>query len=234
MKNRKSLFITAVLLATMLLASCASLTKADVYPKIYEEKPLSVLVMPPINQSTNIDAKDYFYSTLAKPICNEGYYVFPPFLSIYTLQRESAYDSELFINRDVSKFGKKYGADVLMFTIIKSWNKSGLKADIEVEIEYIFKSTKTNEIVFDKNAIIIVNTAVDTGLGGGLGLLANILATSINTAVTDYVKVARTCNYYALETETSMPVGPYHPDYASDNIKDTQSNSIRINVDSIN
>ena len=59
MKNRKSLFITAVLLATMLLASCASLTKADVYPKIYEEKPLSVLVMPPINQSTNIDAKDY-------------------------------------------------------------------------------------------------------------------------------------------------------------------------------
>lgn len=233
MKNRKNLLIIAVLSVTMFLTSCATLTKSDVYPKVYEEKPLAVLVMPPINQSTNVDAKDYFYSTLSKPICNEGYYVFPPFLSMYTLQRESAYDSELFINRDISKFGKKYGADVLMFTIIKSWNKSGLKADVEVEIEYIFKSTKTNEIVFDKNAVIIVNTAVDTGLNGGLGILANILATSIKTAATDYVKVARTCNYYALETEASMPVGPYHPDYAADGTKQSHSKSIRISVDSI-
>lgn len=228
---KNKLLIIAALSVGMLFVSCGT-TKIEQSPLMYEEKPVSILVMPPINQSTNVDAKDYFYSTLAKPMCEEGYYIFPTFLSLYTLQRESAYDSELFINKDISKFGQKFGADVLLFTVIKSWNKSALKADVEVNIDYIFKSTKTNEIVFVKNAEIIVDTAVDTGLGGGIGLLANILATSIKTAATDYVKVARTCNFYALENV--VPYGPYHPKHLIDAEDAAQASRIRVKVDSLN
>ena len=99
MKN--SIYIL-VLSATFLLTSCgpvSKLNKSQAYAGMYKEKPLSVLIMPPINRSTNVEAKEYFHTTLNVPIANAGYYVIPPFLSMEILKRESAYDSELFINK---------------------------------------------------------------------------------------------------------------------------------------
>jgi len=46
--------------------------------------------MPPINKSTNVEAKEYFHSTMNIPIANAGYYVIPPFLSMEILKKESA------------------------------------------------------------------------------------------------------------------------------------------------
>ena len=72
--------------------------------------------MPPINRSTNVEAKEYFHSTLIVPLANQGYYVIPPFLSMEILKRESAYDAELFLNSTLSKFGEVFGADIVLFT----------------------------------------------------------------------------------------------------------------------
>ena len=45
------------------LSSCtttAPIAKSVAYKGIYDEKPLTVLLMPPINRSTNVEAKEYF------------------------------------------------------------------------------------------------------------------------------------------------------------------------------
>ena len=62
-----------------------------------KKKPLTILIMPPINNTNHAEAKEYFYSSLAKPLCEKGYYVVSPFLSMDLLKQESAYDSEMFI-----------------------------------------------------------------------------------------------------------------------------------------
>lgn len=83
----------------ILLSGCtttAPVSKFSAYRGLYEARPVSVLIMPPINRSTNVEAKEYFHSTLNVPIANAGYYVIPPFLSMEILKRESAFDSELF------------------------------------------------------------------------------------------------------------------------------------------
>ena len=71
---RKILYF-ALLVA--LLASCkpANLTtKALTYKNLYNEKPLSILALPPINRSTKVEAKELFYSSLAVPFTLQGYY----------------------------------------------------------------------------------------------------------------------------------------------------------------
>ena len=58
---KKSLiFVLCAVLAGLLLASCGT-TKSAAFPKMYDEKPCVMLVMPPINNSSAADAKDYFY-----------------------------------------------------------------------------------------------------------------------------------------------------------------------------
>ena len=108
-------YLILAALVAVLFASCGTtkLTRAEAFPAFYEEeKPVTVLVMPPINQTTNVDAKDYFYYTLNRPVANDFFYVYPPMLAMQTLQEESAYDSELFIEGDISKFGELFGADL--------------------------------------------------------------------------------------------------------------------------
>jgi hypothetical protein len=66
MKKANLLFIIAALAITS-CTTTAPVAKSVAYKGMYEEKPLVALIMPPINRSTNIDAKEYFHSTLYTP-----------------------------------------------------------------------------------------------------------------------------------------------------------------------
>lgn len=202
------------LIAVVFLSSCApKITKSVAYKGMYDEKPLTVLLMPPINRSMNVDAKEYFHSTLNMPIADAGFYVIPPFLSMEILKKESAYDAELFLNTSLVEFVKVFGADLAVFTVIHKWSKSGLAAKVYVQVEYIIKSTKTNEILYTRTADITYNTSVSTGIGGIGGALADIAVSAINTAATKYVDVARACNAYTFK---DLPGGKYSPMYDID------------------
>lgn len=212
MKNKLILTVIAV----AFLSSCtttAPIAKSIAYKGMYYEKPLTVLLMPPINRSTNVEAKEYFHSTLNIPIANAGFYVIPTFLSMEILKKESAYDAELFLNSPLNKFGEVFGADLAVFTIIHKWDKSGLAAKVYVEVEYIIKSIKTNEILYTRKGDVTYNTSVSTGAGGIAGLVADIALSAINTAATKYVDVARACNAYTFK---DLPAGKYSPIYGTD------------------
>lgn len=206
---KKVLFL--YIITAIMFTGCKSttpVTKAVGYKGMYDEQPLSVLIMPPINRSTNVEAKEYFHSTLNMPMANAGFYVLPSFLTMEVLKNESAYDSELFLDAPLTKFGEVFGADLAVFTIIHKWDKSSLAAKVSVEIEYIIKSTKTQEILYTRRGDIVYDASVSTGGGGAFGALASMAASAINTAATKYVDVARACNAVTFK---DLPAGKYSP-----------------------
>ncbi len=189
-------------------------TKASKYAQFYQENPVVMLIMPPINDSLNVDAKDYFYSTLAVPVAEAGFYVLPPYLTLEVLQRESAYDSELFIDKDLSKFKEVFGADVAVFTKIHTWEKSMLDYSVSVKIEYIFKSTETNEVLYRKTATMVRDTSQSIETDDDiLSAVLSIVVSSVSTVLVDYVDLAQNCNEYAL---SNLPRGKYHKRYGQD------------------
>jgi len=204
---KKSTILLVIIAATFYSCSTTQpILKTVAYMGMYTEKPISVLLMPPINRSTAVDAKEYFHSTLNVPIANAGFYVIPPFLSMEILKKESAYDSELFLNAPLAKFGEVFGADVVLFTIIHKWDKTyGM---VYVEVEYIVKSVKTNEILYIRKGQINYNTSVSSSGGGLAGALISVAATAIATAATKYVDVARIANSYTFK---DLPSGKYSP-----------------------
>lgn len=201
-------------LAILLLASCApQLTRGTQYPAMYEEKPVTILVMPPINNTNHAEAKDYFYTTMHAPLCERGYYAFSPMLTMEMFQNESAYDAEQFIEGDLSMFHNVLGADAAIFTTIKSWKKSSIGGSITVGVEYLIRSTKTNETLYKREGLMTVDTSVHSTGGGGIGMLVALAATAIKTAATDRIVAGRECTRYIL---SDLPSGKYAPDFDQD------------------
>lgn len=209
---KKTFLTIAAVITALLLVSCGT-TKETVFASMYDEKPETILIMPPINYTDNVEAKDYFYTTMNVPLAEAGYYVLPPAAVYSTLQRESAYDAERFIDGDLSRFKKLFGADIAVFTIIKSWKKSVVGSSITINVEYIFKSTKTNDTLFRRDADIICDTSTGMKTNSLLGSLLIATANAVKTAVTDYVSVAVQCNRTALQ---DLPAGKYSPKYGKD------------------
>jgi hypothetical protein len=193
------------------LASCTATKlspKSVTYKTLYSEKPLSILALPPINRSTKVEAKELFYSSLAVPFTLNGYYVIPPLLSMEILKEESAYDSEMFINGSMKKVGELFGVDAVLFTTIHEWTKTAIASQIRVKIEYLLKSTKTDEILFNRVGDVTLSISMNTG-----NAFANIVGSMLATSLTKEIVVGRNCNIYTIK---DIPAGKYSPMFGKD------------------
>lgn len=196
-----------------LLSSCSPMvTRQQQYGAMYEYKPKTIVVMPPINQTNFAEAKDYFYTTMSLPLIEKGYYVFSPYLTLEMFQTEGAYNSEMFIDGSLEQFKNVLNCDAVMFTKINKWEKKAAGGKIKVDVEYILKSSATGEILYTSSGEINLDTSINGG-GGGFGALVSLVATAINTAAVDKVIAGRACNQYVLQ---DLPEGPYSPNYLSD------------------
>lgn len=209
------------LIVLLVLVSCGApkQTRLTLWDKMYKEEPRSILIMPPINKTQHVVAKEYFYSSVAAPLAERGYYVFSPYLTLDLLQQESAADAEPFLEGSLVPFRRVLDADAALFTIIKRWDKSLVGSTIRVEVEYILRSTKTDAVLFRRNADISVDTRVDTGYG-----LYSLIANAISTAVTSKIVGARKANRFVLR---DMPAGRYAPDFGKDQSELVSSEDIK-------
>ena len=91
-------------------------------------------------------------------------------------------------------------------SIIKSWKRNNLGGVITVDVEYTLKSTRTNEILYQREGLIHLDTSVGVSGGGLFGALINMAATAINTAATDKVIAGRRCSAFVL---SDLPAGVY-------------------------
>ena len=84
---------------------------------------------------------------------------------------------------------------------------------MNIEVEYIAKSIRTNKILYTRHGSIIYDASVSTNTAGVWGALADLTLSAINTAATKYVDIARTCNGF---TFSDLPAGKYSPSYGLD------------------
>lgn len=205
--------ILFALVAIAMMSCSTTKTLIEQYPAMYDEKPIAIAVMPPINRTTHVEAKEYFYTTMYMPLCEKGYYVFSPNLTMEMFQQESAYDAERFLEADLTQFRNVLGADAVMFTIIKDWRRNNLGGTLSVDVEYILRSTKSGQTLYSREGKISVDTSVGNSGGGMFGSLLSVVATAVNTAATDKVVAGRKCNAFVL---ADLPAGKYSPMFEKD------------------
>lgn len=207
----------ALLLALLVATGCAPkmVTKGSEFPKMYEEQPQSLLVLPPINESTDVEAKPYYMTTVEMPFAQSGYYVFPVEMVSDIMKQEGVYDTELLYQVPLDKFYEYFGADAVLYTHIKKWDVAYMviASSLTVAVESEIVSTKTSEVLWKYNGTVVVDLSGGNQGGGIAGLIVSAVATAINTAAADYVKYAHVANAQLI---SSLPAGPYSQMYLKD------------------
>ena len=218
-KKLVTYFALTILILTFTGCGPAYITKGVAFPKMYDQQPKSLLILPPMNESTDAEAKDYYMTTTEMPFALMGYYTFPTEMVSDIMKQEGIYDTELLYNMPLNKYSEYFGADAVLFTKIKKWDVSYavIAASLTVSIEARIVSTKTSEELWKYTGTVVVDLSGGNSGGGLAGLLVKAVMTAINTAAADYVKYAKVANNRIIYT---LPVGPYNEYYMKDqNVK---------------
>jgi hypothetical protein len=218
------LFLLAFFVVTLSACAPKCLKKCEAFPKMYNERPLAILVLPPINETTAADAKEYYATTVAEPLSFAGYYVYPIEVISDILKNEGVYDTETLVSADPRKFKEYFGADGVMYIWLKKWDTAYyvVGGNVSVGVRCLLKSTTSAETLWEYEGTIVHDTTAHPGGGGLIGLAVAIIATAVQTAATDYVPIAKRANYMVLQT---IPYGKYHPRFDKD--RDDESALLR-------
>lgn len=217
----RCVFILLLSALAMLFSGCVPtmVTKHAKFPLMYEEKPKSIVILPPINNSTAAEAKEYYSTTIQEPLSLTGFYTFPYEITSDLFKMEGIYDAELLQNMPVIKFRDYLGADAVLFTTIDRWDLTYMviASNLTVGITCELKSTHSEQTLWKYSGVVVVDLSGGNTGGGLAGLVAKAIITAVNSAVVDYVPYAKRANIMSLG---AIPVGPYHNLHTKD--KDVQ------------
>jgi hypothetical protein len=196
-----------------LAAGCVTAPRKD-YAKLYAAQPRSVLVVPVVNKSVNVDAPDYFLSTVPIPVAERGYYVFPVNLVKRLLEDDGLADAGLVHGADPTRLAAMFGADSVLYISIERWDAKYVlvTTHVTVEFSYALKDGRTGDVLWAGQEKMVYQS----GDGGG-GLLGAIVSAAIEKAAPSYMPLARQANAKALAFPgPGLIAGPYRPEYRQD------------------
>lgn len=205
----------------LMLSACTTLpSKTTDFTQLFQEKPKSIVVLPPANTSTAAEANLYYSTTIAKPLSDRGYYVLPIEITQAMLHEAGIIDGAQLKDFDVAQLHKLFGADAAMYVTIHEWNKSYaiIAGSLTVDLAFNLTSLKTGVSLWQHRKRVTVDTSGDQNAG----LVGALIATAIRTAMADYVPIAEQVNMGALQ---ALPVGPYHPHYLQNMAQHSADNS---------
>lgn len=200
------------MLIPFILMGCQAtqVSKQEAFPDVYNEKPVSILVVPAVNNTTAADAPDLYATTVAAPLAEAGYYVLSvPYVKNF-MQREGILDGTQAKNIPMPKYKELFGADAVLFVTLNAWdtNYYVVGGNVTVSAKFEMKSTATDRVIWQYDSTVVYNTSGNSG-----NLLADLIATAITSAVTDYVPIAHSVNHQIIST---LPVGKYHSRHEQD------------------
>lgn len=210
------MLVTGSMLCGALLASaCVSGPTPKNYATFRSESPRSVLVVPALNTTVNVDAADYFVSTISMPIAERGYYVFPAHMVKRLLEDQGLSDAGLVHQADASRFEPLFGCDSVMFVEIKKWESQYIviSTSTNVEFEYTLKSCRTGQTLWSDTQAMSYSPQASNSGNPLADLIAQAIVSALEKAKPNYIPLTQQANLLATHTVgRGLPAGPYLPE----------------------
>lgn len=214
---RKALFILTLVLFSSVIG-CATTPHKD-YTKFREEDPISILVVPVVNRSVDVNAPDYFLSTISRPVAERGYYVYPVNLVKWILENEGLSDADLVHSADPTRLRELFGTDSILYISIERWDAkyAVFSTTVTVEFRYILKSGKTGETLWNATERMVYQPQSNSSGNPLANLIAQAVVAAITKAAPNYTPLARQANQMAVtKSHSGLPAGHYKEEYGKD------------------
>jgi len=207
----------AVMVVASLLTGCAALEPKpnpahDAFRAI---APRSILIVPVVNESLEIEAGNYLLTTLPVQLAERGFYVFPVNTVKMVLEQEGFYEADPIHQQPPESLAALFGADAILYLTIKRWDAKYvvLATTITVQLEYRMVAADGTEIWREERTKQYTPQNDNSGQQSGLAkLLAAALTAAAARANPNYLPMAREANFEAISTGfNAVPLGPYYP-----------------------
>lgn len=210
----RSIIIKVVLfvLLTFSLAAC-QVAPYD-YSALEASKPRSILVIPPLNQSVDVNAPYTFISTVSKPLAEKGYYVFPVAV-IDQFLKENGLPSPGEMNGvPLQKLREIIGADAVLYTTINQWGQKFqlVNSATIVDSELKLIDARSGELLWTTRAF--AQQSSGDGGGGLAGAIIGAIVEQIAGSIVDRTPtLSSAANAVAINAPNQgLLPGPYLPE----------------------
>jgi hypothetical protein len=211
--------LLATLAVAALLGGCVAAPPKPNYDKLLAAAPRSILVVPVVNNTVDVEAAAYFLSTIPVPVAERGYYVFPVNLVKRVLEDDGLSDASLVHAADPVRLCALFGADAALYVTIEKWEAKYLLVSTQVTVafSYVIKDGRTGDTLWTERRVTTYQSDSGGGQGGAAALIAAIVSAAVTKASPNYMGLARQANAQALgPAGTGVPYGPYRPEYGTD------------------
>ena len=227
-KNIFNAVFIVIFAGSLLFVSCLSTkTGNSNYDAFRESRPTSILVLPPLNNSVEVDAPNVILASTIKPLSESGYYVLPVSVTQQMFRQNGIQTAADAHGVARSRLRDIFNADAALYITISEFGATFqvLRSIVKVRASARLVDLKTGvelwkcDIYYEEEPN---KTSVDTG--GGLA--AQLIAT-VATAVVDQVantltnasyNVGSNAMHILLNADKADGIlyGPYSPKYESD------------------
>lgn len=205
----KPRFLYSIFLALPFLAGCAA--KPYDYTNFHAHPPCSIVVLPPINNSTDIRGTYGYLSTVTRPLAEMGYYVFPV-AEVDEFMKENGLPTAGEMQQaSLKKIGDILGADaVLYITLLQYGSKYEVITSVTtVSAEAKLVDVKTGLTLWSGNVIVQQSSSSDNAIAD---LIVAAVDQIINSSTDQAHKLSSQANVQLLTTENQgLLFGPYYP-----------------------
>lgn len=221
-------YLSASCIAFAFVGGCATQPDQFDYTAFREEAPRSILVLPALNNTLNVNAPDFFLSTLSVPLSQRGYYAFPAHMVKRTLEENGLSDTGLVYQAETVRLGELFGCDAALYVQIQRWESQYvlLATQTSVEFDYALRSCETGDLLWTNSAQLTYSPQSSSTGNPMADLLAQAVTAAVEKAAPNYMPLARQANNLAMGTPgVGLPAGPYLPEIYGQDTEEFPSSS---------
>lgn len=204
---------TTTIVASALLGACTTLPAEDPYVLYRDLMPTSILVLPPVNESLDVNAPYSWVTTATMPIAEQGYYVFPVAIVDAFMKENGLPNPEDMHAAPLDKLGEVFGADAVLYVTLTEFGQKFelLSSTTRVDAEAELVDIKSGQSLW-KGAL---NYADNNNGGAQSGLLGSLITAAVNqigATLTDRTHDAAAVANFQLfrNTRNGLLKGPRH------------------------
>lgn len=205
----KTFALQVWLLSLFFLAGCSSTPAKPV--TLDPNWPRSILVMPPLNQSIEVNAPYTYLSTITQPLAEKGYYVFPVAVIDQFLKDNGLPTPDEMNAIPLDKIHQHTGADAVLYCVISDWGQKFqiISSSTVVSVHLRLVDTRTGAELWQGKVHARQNSDNNSG-GGLLGAVVSAVASQVAGSISDNTpQLARSANYDTIYRNHRLPDGYY-------------------------
>jgi len=168
-----------IILLSVLLVACADTKQID-YTAFKASRPKSILVLPPVSESTDVNAGSGVLAQITYPLAESGYYVLPVTLVSETFKQNGLTSANDIHAVSPAKLREIFGADAALYVNVTKYgvHYTVLDSTTEVAVQAKLVDLRSGAALWEGSA-----RAFDKGNSNNGGLLGALIQAAVRQVV---------------------------------------------------